>query len=223
MTKFGSAFMAKSPLPSHGNRFRKKAMRLSEKTEQGDYDYENPKVTKLLDKARKADESHNRDPQDEVMREEDMSREANEDVSPLSLDIGDEGGMYDEFGYGYVSTAPHFQRLQDDLVKAASIVVSSIEPGEMQEARAKKRMKRGQKLKNNTKKSKFDNLDDLMLIKPDSPEYKALNEFDKKTYDIQSKGTKIKDKAKASDTTTLTKKCIDNGYAGYDSVSGTCI
>ena len=28
-----------------------------------------------------------------------------------------------------------------------------------------------------------------MLIKPDSPEYKALNEFDKKTYDIQSKGT----------------------------------
>ena len=124
------------------------------------------------------------------MREEDMSREANEDVSPLSLDIGDEGGMYDEFGYGYVSTAPHFQRLQDDLVKAASIVVSSIEPGEMQEARAKKRMKRGQKLKNNTKKSKFDNLDDLMLIKPDSPEYKALNEFDKKTYDIQSKGTK---------------------------------
>ena len=36
--------MAKSPLPSHGNRFRKKAMRLSEKTEQGDYDYENPKL-----------------------------------------------------------------------------------------------------------------------------------------------------------------------------------
>lgn len=138
--------MSKSPLPSHGNRFRKKAMRLSEKTEQGDYDYENPKVTKLLDKARKADESHNRDPEDEVMmREEDMSREANEDVSPLSLDIGDEGGMYDEFGYGYVSTAPHFQRLQDDLVKAAGIVASTIKPGEMQQARADKRKKRSKR------------------------------------------------------------------------------
>ena len=192
--------MSKSPLPSHGNRFRKKAMRLSEKTEQGDYDYENPKVTKLLDKARKADESHNRDPEDEVMmREEDMSREANEDVSPLSLDIGDEGGMYDEFGYGYVSTAPHFQRLQDDLVKAAGIVVSTIEPGEMQQARADKRKKRS---KRNTNLGA---------------------DFDKKTTEIEQKGKDIAAKAKEADTTTLTKKCIDNGYAGYDSVGGTCI
>lgn len=195
--------MSKSPLPSHGNRFRKKAMRLSEKTEQGDYDYENPKVTKLLDKARKADESHNRNPEDEVMmREEDMSREANEDISPLSLDIGDEGGMYDEFGYGYVSTAPHFQRLQDDLVKAAGIVVSSIEPGEMQEARAKKRTKRSARMQKRGKDT---------------------TDFDKKTDKIEQKGKDIAAKAKAADTTTLTKKCIDNGYAGYDSVSGTCI
>ena len=193
---------SESPLPSHGNRFRKKAMRLSEKTEQGDYDYENPKVTKLLDKARKADESHNRDPRDEVMREEDMSREANEDISPLSLDIGDEGGMYDEFGYGYVSTAPHFQRLQDDLVKAAGIVVSSIEPGEMQQARADKRDKRSKRMK---------------------ARGKDTTDFDTKTKEIEQKGKDIAAKAKEADTTTLTKKCIDNGYAGYDSVSGTCI
>ncbi len=202
MTKFGSAFMAKSPLPSHGNRFRKKAMRLSEKTEQGDYDYENPKVTKLLDKARKADESHNRDPQDEVMREEDMSREANEDVSPLSLDIGDEGGMYDEFGYGYVSTAPHFQRLQDDLVKAAGIIVSTIEPGEMQQARADKRKKRSARMQKRGKDT---------------------TDFDTKTTEIETKGQTIADKAKKADEESLKIKCIGEGYAGYDSTQGKCI
>jgi len=205
MTKFGSAFMSKSPLPSHGSKFRKRAMRLSKDVEQGDYDYENPRVTKLLDKARQADQSHGVDPDTEMaIREEDMSRENNEETSPFKLDIGDEGGMYDEFGYGYVSTAPHFQRLQDDLVKSATIIADSIEAGDTQAARVKKRDKRSARMKN--RKNPKDTTD-----------------FDAKTAEIKQKGVDLANKAKKSDITTLTKKCIDNGYAGYDSTAGTCI
>ena len=53
--------MKGSPTYAHAAEFRKKAMKLSEGVEQGDYDYENPEVTKLLDKAKKADADHARD------------------------------------------------------------------------------------------------------------------------------------------------------------------
>lgn len=58
MTNFGSAFMMKSPLKEHGEKFREKAKKLSKDTEQGDYDRENPKVNKLLEKAEKAEKEH---------------------------------------------------------------------------------------------------------------------------------------------------------------------
>ena len=51
-----------SGLMMHGDKFRDRAKKLSEGAEQGDYDYDNPKVTKLLEKARKADESHEGSP-----------------------------------------------------------------------------------------------------------------------------------------------------------------
>jgi len=51
-----------SGLMMHGDKFRDRAKKLSEKSEQGDYDYDNPKVVKLLEKARKADESHKGSP-----------------------------------------------------------------------------------------------------------------------------------------------------------------
>ena len=47
-----------SGLMMHGDKFRDRAKKLSEGSEQGDYDYDNPKVVKLLEKAREADESH---------------------------------------------------------------------------------------------------------------------------------------------------------------------
>lgn len=47
-----------SPLDKHGDKFRKEAMKLSEGVEQGDYDYENPKVNKLIKKATEADKVH---------------------------------------------------------------------------------------------------------------------------------------------------------------------
>ncbi len=60
MTKFKSAFMNKSPLYEHGEKLRKEAMRLSkESSGRSDApDYDNPKVVKLLDQAKKADKSH---------------------------------------------------------------------------------------------------------------------------------------------------------------------
>ena len=48
----------KSPMKKHGDKFRKRAMKLSEKAEQGDYDYDNPKVVELLNKAKEADKKH---------------------------------------------------------------------------------------------------------------------------------------------------------------------
>ncbi len=60
MTKFKSAFMNKSPLYEHGEKLRKEAMRLSKESSGRDDapDYDNPKVVKLLDQAKKADKSH---------------------------------------------------------------------------------------------------------------------------------------------------------------------
>ena len=63
MTKFGSAFMMKSPFHEHGDKLRKEAMRLSKESSGRDDapDYDNPKVVKLLDQAKKADKSHESD------------------------------------------------------------------------------------------------------------------------------------------------------------------
>ena len=54
----------KSPMKKHGDKFRKRAMKLSEKAEQGDYDYDNPKVVELLDKAKEADKAHSKEAPD---------------------------------------------------------------------------------------------------------------------------------------------------------------
>ena len=54
----------KAPMKKHGDKFRKRAMKLSEKAEQGDYDYDNPKVVELLDKAKEADKAHSKEAPD---------------------------------------------------------------------------------------------------------------------------------------------------------------
>ncbi len=50
--------MKESPLDKHGEKYRNEAKKLSEGAEQGDYDYDNKKVTDLLDKAKAADARH---------------------------------------------------------------------------------------------------------------------------------------------------------------------
>jgi len=57
---FQSAFMAKSPVKSHGDRDLKKAKKLSEKGGQGQggYDYENEKVMALKASGEKKNASH---------------------------------------------------------------------------------------------------------------------------------------------------------------------
>jgi len=51
-----------SGIMMHGDKFRDRAKKLSEGSEQGDYDYDNPRVVKLLEKAREADKSHEGSP-----------------------------------------------------------------------------------------------------------------------------------------------------------------
>ena len=52
-----------SALPAHGDEFREKAKAAS-KGEQGDYNYDDPKVVALLDKAKKADAEHQKEQPD---------------------------------------------------------------------------------------------------------------------------------------------------------------
>ena len=63
MTKFGSAFMMKSPIKKHGEEFRQKAKQLSKKSgTPGDYDRDNPEVVEQLEKAKKAEAEHRDSP-----------------------------------------------------------------------------------------------------------------------------------------------------------------
>ena len=62
MTQFRDGFMMKSPLPKHQQKFLDKARKLSEKSgTPGDYNRDDPKVNELLDKAEKAEKSHEND------------------------------------------------------------------------------------------------------------------------------------------------------------------
>mgnify|MGYP003113561164 CR=1 FL=1 len=56
-----------SALPAHGDEFREKAKAAS-KGEQGDYDYDDPKVVALLDKAKKADAEHQKEQPDAAVK-----------------------------------------------------------------------------------------------------------------------------------------------------------
>jgi len=63
MTKFGSAFMMKSPFKKHGEEFIKKAKELSKESgTPGDFDRDNPEVVKQLEKAKQAEAEHKGSP-----------------------------------------------------------------------------------------------------------------------------------------------------------------
>ena len=98
MTKFGSAFMKKSPLYKHGEKLKKEAMRLSKESSGRDDapDLDNPEVVKLLDKAKEANKSHG-------------------STSPFQ-------GAYSSGADGmvYVSNRDAFKQLQDDIVSGAT-------------------------------------------------------------------------------------------------------
>ena len=95
MTKFGSAFMMKSPFKKHGDQYREKAKELSKESgTPGDFDRDNPEVVKELEKADKADSEH--------------------EDSPLQ-------GAYTSGADGmvYVSNRDAFKQLQNDIVSGA--------------------------------------------------------------------------------------------------------
>ena len=63
-----------SALPAHGEEFREKAKAAS-KGEQGDYNYDDPKVVALLDKAKKADAEHQKEQPDAATKMSALHRE----------------------------------------------------------------------------------------------------------------------------------------------------
>ena len=109
--------MSASPMKQLGRagKLRAKARKLSEKSgELGDYDYENPRVQKLLAKAKEADKPKTQSENDARIS---MSYER-PDMPPVnygsplnSAYASGAGGMQ------YVSTAGAFQKLQDQIFK----------------------------------------------------------------------------------------------------------
>ena len=103
MTKFGSAFMKKSPLYKHGEKLKKEAMRLSKESSGRDDapDLDNPEVVKLLDQAKEANKSHG-------------------STSPFQ-------GAYSSGADGmvYVSNRDAFKQLQDDIVSTATTSIKA--------------------------------------------------------------------------------------------------
>ena len=135
-----------SPLDKHGDKFRKEAMKLSEGVEQGDYDYENPKVNELIKKATEAEKVHAtldaRSKKDGAKLQAKKKQPAVNYNSPLDFDIYGEDA---EFAGGdfYVSNAADFQKLQDNIVSATKDAMSNKKiKGEYQLKRAERRKKR---------------------------------------------------------------------------------
>lgn len=115
MTKFGSAFMMKSPFKKHGDQYREKAKELSKESgTPGDFDRDNPEVVKELDKADKADAEHK--------------------DSPLKGAYTSGAG-----GQAYVSNRQDFQQLQDRIASAAISIMAGENDPQTQLERAQKR------------------------------------------------------------------------------------
>lgn len=117
MGKFGSSFMMKSPIKKHGDQYREKAKKLSEKSgTPGDYNRDDPKVNKQLDKADKADAEHK--------------------DSPLEGAYTSGAG-----GQAYVSNRQDFQQLQDRIAGAAISIMAGENDPETRSKRLNKRIK----------------------------------------------------------------------------------
>ena len=143
--------MNESPLGKHGDKFRKQARKLSEGTEQGDYDYENKKVVKLLEKAKKADASHStaeRTEEDmaQVRQDEDAAKGSAVEMSAIKKKSAPLNASYQNADdYHYVSNAADFQRLQDSIVSGAKAAMTPENIGNYQAKRVEKRENRKDK------------------------------------------------------------------------------
>ena len=107
--------MSASPIKQldRAGKLRAKARKLSEKSgEPGDYDYENPRVQKLLAKAKEADKPKSQPENDARIS---MSYER-PDMPPVNYESPLNGAYASGAGGSvYVSTAGAFQRLQDKI------------------------------------------------------------------------------------------------------------
>jgi len=167
----------KSPMKKHGDKFRKRAMKLSEKSEQGDYDYDNPKVVELLDKAKEADKKHEGSP----AKKEGMFSKAIEDKSLLKekpATVESASKAVKDFGKKVAD-----QKAKNDkkpaTAKSKSVVSSEGRDGSNRQERKKRRQERRSIRKNKDlsasqkrmaiKESRKQQKDNVRGVKKDSP------------------------------------------------------
>lgn len=169
--------MKGSPNHKHGEKFRDQAKELSKDAEQGDYDYDNKKVTDLLAKAKAADARHVEEKKAMNNKTKvDSTKMAKKDpvdkkkTSGLNYGTPLHGSYQNADDYHYVSNAADFQKLQDSIVSGAKAAMTPENIGSYQAKRVEKRKKRkggeanqSQKFKDKTdiiKKRSDDNLSD---------------------------------------------------------------
>ena len=141
--------MKGSPNHKHGEKFRDQARELSKDAEQGDYDYDNKKVTDLLAKAKAADARHVEEKK--AMKNKtkvDSTEMAKKDpvdkkkTSGVNYGTPLHGSYQNADDYHYVSNAADFQKLQDSIVSGAKAAMTPENIGNYQAKRADKRKAR---------------------------------------------------------------------------------
>lgn len=192
MTKFGSSFMMNTPLQQmkKAKRLKDRAMRISSKTEAGDFARENPRVNRLLEKSKKASEKSNAPRGGAEAYEDARIAESYErpdmDVSPFN-----QSGAYAAGAGGmvYASNREAFQNLFNTITEATNKIVDARKDPEAVADRLDKRVAR--RNKRGVKKGEG------TLDK--SGKYVATNansKFNKKTKDIDTRAEASKTKAK---------------------------
>tara|TARA_R100001460_G_scaffold49341_1_gene87555 strand:+ start:292 stop:1011 length:720 start_codon:yes stop_codon:yes gene_type:complete len=166
MGKFGTSFMMKSPIKKHGDQYREKARKLSEKSgTPGDYNRDDPKVNKQLDKADKADAEHK--------------------DSPLEGAYTSGAG-----GQAYVSNRQDFQQLQDRIASATISIIAGENDPQTQLERAQKKKARKQEKFDNLVKGK--NLEIKKGVT--DPDGNAVY-YDKITGEVNTRASKLQQQA----------------------------
>jgi len=182
-------------------RLRDKAMKISSKTETGDFDRENPRVNRLLEKSKEASEKSNApiagaDAYDDARIAASYER-PDMDVSPFN-----QTGAYSSGAGGmvYASNRESFQNLFNTITQATNKIVDARKDPEAVADRLDKRVARRNKRGVKKGEGTLDTGGDYVATD-------ATSKFNKKTKDIETR-------AKTSRTKSQNKRKTGCGPAG---------
>lgn len=198
MTKFGSSFMMNTPLKQmkKAKRLRDKAMKISSETETGDFDRENPRVNRLLERSKKASEKSNA-PRAGAEAYEDARIAASYERPDMDVSPFNQNGAYSSGAGGmvYASNRESFQNLFNTITQATNKIVDARKDPEAVADRLDKRVARRNK-RAGTKGEATTYKEDASGKKVvDKKGDAKRDKFDQKTKDIETRATTNRTKA----------------------------